>query len=93
MDIAKKIKPILISENVLKTAIFGSFARGDYNKNSDLDLLVKFNKNATLLDLARLQRLISKSINRQVDIITYNGIYPPLKKYILGQEKVIYEKR
>ena len=37
--------------------IFGSYARGDFDADSDLDLLVDFDEGANLFDLIGLQRV------------------------------------
>lgn len=92
-SIQKKIIPILKSRDVAKVAVFGSYARGDYKKKSDLDLLIKFNRSKSLLDLVRLQNELADKVGKKVDLLTYGGIHHLLKKKILGEQKVIYEKR
>lgn len=91
-DITKKMLPVLISQGVEKAAIFGSFARGTQSKRSDLDLLVKLSRNKTLLDLVELKINLEKKLRRKVDIVTYNSLNPYLRKTILEEQKVIYEK-
>ncbi|MDR3583027.1 MAG: nucleotidyltransferase family protein [Candidatus Pacebacteria bacterium] len=91
--IKNKIIPILKRQGATKAAIFGSFARGEENKNSDLDLLVEFKKSKSLLEMIRIQFEIEKKIGRKVDLLTYNGINHRLKDIILKEQKVIYEKR
>jgi len=91
--IIKKIIPILKSQGVLKAALFGSYARGDAKKNSDIDLLVKLPGGKSLLDLVGLQQDIEEKLNIKVDVLTYNGINPLLKDIILKEQKVFYEKK
>src|SRR3989344_1787884 len=40
-EIKNKINPILKRNGVAKAAIFGSYARGDQTKKSDIDILIK----------------------------------------------------
>lgn len=89
----KQIIPILKSQEVLKASIFGSFARGDNTKNSDIDILVKLKKNKTLFDLIGLKIALEEKLDKKVDVLTYGSINPLLKKIILQEQKVIYEKR
>ncbi|MBP7057935.1 nucleotidyltransferase domain-containing protein [Candidatus Gracilibacteria bacterium] len=93
----QNIKKVLITElkgqGVIKASIFGSYARGDIKKNSDVDLLVKLGKGKSLLDLAGLKISLEKKLNKKVDILTYNSINPRLKQAILKDQKIIYEKR
>jgi predicted nucleotidyltransferase len=43
-NVLKRIKPTLIG-------VFGSYARGEENQNSDLDLLIDFDTKVNLLEL------------------------------------------
>lgn len=91
--IKKQIIPILKREGINKAAIFGSFATGKANKSSDIDLLVNFKKDVSLLDISHLKIKLEEKTQKKVDILTYNGIHPRLKNIILNEQKIIYEKR
>lgn len=84
--IKKQALPILKSQGVLKAAIFGSFARGDNKKNSDVDFLVKMKKTASLFDLGGLQMDLQEKLGKKVDIVEYCCIHPLLKKQILKEQ-------
>lgn len=90
--IKRKIVPILKKQGVLKAALFGSFARGKANKSSDVDLLVKLKKDKSLLDLVELKIELEEILDRKVDLVTYNSLHPLLKKIVLNEQKIIYEK-
>ncbi len=85
-EIKTKIIPVLKHYDVTKAGIFGSFARGDFTKKSDLDILVEFKKGKSLLDLARLELELEEKIKRNVEIITYNSLNPLIKKQVLKEE-------
>lgn len=53
-EIKCKIIPILKKNDVIKAGIFGSYARGEETKNSDLDILVKTKKSMSLLGFSHL---------------------------------------
>ncbi len=91
--IIKQIAPILKRQGVTKAALFGSAARGEIKKRSDIDLLVNLRKDKTLLDLVGLKLALEKKLGRKVDVLTYNGIHPRLRDIILNEQKIIYEKR
>lgn len=80
----KKIIPILKKNNISRAGIFGSYARGDIKKKSDVDILIEFND--SLLTLVGIEMELEKALRKKVDLITYGGIHPPLKKRILDEE-------
>ena len=86
--IKRKIIPILKKNDVVKAGIFGSYARGEAKKRSDIDILIKVKrgKKFSLFDLVGLQMELEKKLGKKVDLLTYNGISPYLKKYILEDE-------
>lgn len=90
--ITKQIIPILKREKVVKAALFGSVARNEIKKNSDIDILVKLDRSKNLLDLVGLKLELEDKLGREVDIVSYGGINPLLKDIILKEQKVIYEK-
>lgn len=82
----KKIKdkalPILKEAGVTKSTLFGSYVRGDYGTNSDIDILVEFPKGKSLLDLVRLEKKLENALGKKVDLLTYNSVHPLLKDQI-----------
>jgi hypothetical protein len=83
-DITKKITPFLRKKRIKKAGVFGSHATGKSKKSSDVDILIEFS--GSLLDLVRLEIELQKILNRKVDLLTYKGINPLLKKRILEEE-------
>lgn len=81
-DIKKKALPLLINAGVIRSSIFGSFARGENNIESDIDMLVEFPKGKSLLDLVRLERQLESTLFRKVDLLTYNSISPLIQQSI-----------
>lgn len=85
-SIKKKILPILKKYNVKKAGIFGSFARGENKKRSDVDILAEIDKKYDLLDVIRIKLLLEKSMKRKVDLVEYKLIRSELKENILNDE-------
>ena len=83
----KKLVPLLKKNKVKKAGIFGSYARGEQKKKSDVDILVEINdKNFSLLDLIKLKILIQKTLKKKIDLIEYSTIHPLIKKNVLKEE-------
>lgn len=91
--IKKKIWPILKRQGVIKAAVFGSAARGEMTKKSDIDLLLKVSKRKTLFDLIELKLELEEKLGRTVDIVEYDAIHPLIKGAVLKEQKMIYEKK
>ena len=85
----RKIIPILKKHDVIRASIFGSFARGEGRKNSDIDILIRFKGQKSLLDLVELEMALQKALQRKVDLLTFKSVHPLLKERILSEQKVI----
>jgi|SRR3989344_348653 len=85
----EKIKPkivkILRKYKIKKAGIFGSYARGDYKKNSDIDILIEPSK-AMGLEFIGMNLELEDKLKRKVDLVTYKTIHPLVKKQILQDE-------
>lgn len=88
-EIKGKVLPILRRYDVVRAAIFGSFVRGEMKEGSDIDILVEFEGEKSLLDLAGLKIELEELLGRKVDVLTYNSLHPLLKDKILNEQKVI----
>ena len=82
-----RILPILKRNNIVRAGVFGSYARGDYKKNSDIDLLVEINdKKMSLLGFIHIKNILEESLGRKVDLVEYKLIRPEIKDNILNEE-------
>ena len=84
----KKIIPILKRNHVVKAGIFGSYARGEGKKNSDIDIVIQPPKGIGL-GFVGIKLELEEKLGKKVDLITYKSIHPYLKKYILDDDVII----
>ena len=85
----KKEKPTLKKEFFVKTiAVFGSFASGKNTPQSDVDILVEFEKPIGL-DFIGLKSYLEKKLKRDVDLVTPRALKPLIKKQILSEAQFI----
>jgi predicted nucleotidyltransferase len=98
-DLASRLRPILEKYRVLKAIIFGSLARGEESRRSDLDLLVVQETDKHFLDrydglLEDIARVVP---GRDVDVLIYTPAeliemaQRPFIATILREGKTIYE--
>lgn len=85
-----KIIPILKKYGIKRASLFGSYARGEQQKTSDIDLLIELpKKKITLFDYFTIKEELSNKLNKKVDLIQYHLIKPRLKEYILKNQIAI----
>lgn len=87
-----QINKIIRESAISYLAIYGSFARGEQRTNSDIDMLVDFDKPIDLIDLIQTQHKLEDLLQHKVDLITKKGVSPHLRPYIEKDLQVIYEK-
>ena len=70
-DIKKTVSEIAPKYNLTKVTLFGSRARGNFREDSDVDLIVEFDKNkvVTLFDLAGIMIDLEEIFGLKVDVI------------------------
>jgi len=73
--------------HIIRIGLFGSYARGEQNIDSDIDLLVEFEDNTQdLYDLkSQLKDFFLKSLGLEIDICREKYIKPRIKKQILKE--------
>ena len=88
LDTLAKEKPQLQREfKVSKIALFGSFARGDQQPGSDVDILVEVDPSIGL-EFVTLAERIEKSLGTSVDLVSSRAISEMAFKYI--EPELIY---
>lgn len=88
------VQKYLAKTAITKAWVFGSFARGEETPESDLDLLVDYDKDAqiSLLDIVRNKLDLESITHREVDLIT-NGSLKPFAVESANRDKyLIYER-
>lgn len=84
-----ELKPFLKEEYGIKNiAIFGSYAKGEQKSDSDLDILVEFEKPIGLLKFVDLKIKLSEVLGVKVDLVMKSALKPRIGKRIL--EEAIY---
>ena len=68
-EIKDLIYHIFKKYGIEKAYIFGSYARGEANKESDVDIMIKKGNIKTLLQLSALAYEIEQILKKQVDIV------------------------
>ena len=89
-EIQQKIINYLLAYNPKLIGVFGSYARNEQTKNSDIDILVSFKGKITLIDLSRIKNELSETLEINVDLVTQKALHPKIKAYIEKDLQIIY---
>ena len=89
-----KIREICEKNDIVFMAVFGSFARGEQKKTSDVDVAIEFdnNKPKSLLDLIHAENELSKAFKRKVDLGLLRSLNPLMIEDVKKEMRIIYEK-
>ena len=91
----EKIKKICHKEPIEYLGLFGSMARNEQTKGSDVDLLIRY-KGAFCLSISdhiKIEEQFKSALNRDVDLVTEKSVNERLKPYIYKDLATIYGKR
>ena len=82
------------TQPVLKAWLFGSFARGEEREDSDVDILVKFDRTLPvgLFAYVRMNRELEEKLGRKVDLVEEGTLRPAAQITANRDLKVIYER-
>ena len=82
------------TQPVLKVWLFGSFARGEEREDSDVDILVKFDRTLPigLFAYVRMNRELEERLGRKVDLVEEGTLRPAAQITANRDLKVIYER-
>jgi len=86
----KSNKKLLRQEyGVKEIGIFGSFARGEPKRKSDIDVLVDFYNVPDLIKFIELERRLQRLLGKKVDLVRKQAIREELKDGILRELKIV----
>ena len=93
--LTEQISQYLATQPVLKAWVFGSFARGEEQPNSDIDLLVRFDRKNAKIGLFKYASMIidlENILHREVDLVEDGALLPFAERTVNKDKKLIYER-
>ena len=83
------------TQPVQKAWLFGSYARGEETADSDVDILVEYDKNAriSLLTISHMMGELERTTGRRVDLIEEGCLLPFAVESANRDKRLIYERR
>ena len=78
-----KIAELAEKRGVRNIRVFGSFARGDADENSDLDLLVTMDGDRSLLDRIGFMHDVEDLLHIKVDVVNENALHHSIREEVI----------
>ncbi|MEX2649262.1 MAG: nucleotidyltransferase family protein [Alphaproteobacteria bacterium] len=90
IDVLRQREAELHALGVRRLGLFGSYARGDADEHSDIDLLSALDetKELSLLDLVHIENLLADALGRAVDLVDAKSLDPRVRDEV--HDTVIY---
>ena len=80
----RRTKSVSNTKHRLK-AVFGSYARGDFHADSDLDLLVDFDEGVNLFDMIGLEQFLEDKLGCKVDVVPRDSLREELRPSVFSE--------
>jgi predicted nucleotidyltransferase len=74
---------------VQRLGLFGSHIKNKQRKKSDIDILVKFNRDIDLFDFLDLREYLESRLNAKVDLVMESALKPAIGKRILAEVEYV----
>jgi predicted nucleotidyltransferase len=76
---------LLEQYHVRRIGIFGSYSRKNQNEQSDLDLIVEFDRPIGMMAFVHLKNLLSDRLSLPIDLVTPDGLHPLIREQVLHE--------
>lgn len=91
-----KIQRFFGSQPIKKAWLFGSCSRGEETQNSDIDILVEYDRRHTRISLMRMAGImlgLEDLLHRKVDMVEANRLLPFAQESANRDKLLIYERK
>ena len=93
-EMIPKIQKFFETQPVEKAWLSGSCSRGEETPTSDIDILVKYERNDkfSLMTISRIMVSLSDLLSKSVDLVEDEGLMPFARKSVEHDKLLIYER-
>jgi predicted nucleotidyltransferase len=87
------VKDYFSGQPVIKAYLFGSYSRGEADKNSDIDILVDLDYSKHIgLGFVTMQSELQRRLQKKIDLISSKAVSKYIKPFIEKDKILIYER-
>jgi hypothetical protein len=82
------------TQPVLKAWLFGSYSRGEETADSDVDIIVQYDRNQPigLLKISKMHLTLEHLLGKEVDLVDEETMFPWVEKSASRDKKLIYAR-
>ena len=82
------------TQPVLKAWLFGSYARGEQRPDSDVDILVQYDRNQPigLFKISKIHLTLEDLLGKEVDLVDQETMFPWVEDSVNQDKELIYER-
>ena len=93
-NIVSKLKTFFPAYPVEKAWVFGLYARGEETRKSDVDIMVRFDKNAgiSLFDYIRIMHRLEDLLHKKVDLVEEGQLRRWAQESVENEKILVYER-
>ena len=91
-ELTKTIADYFATQPVTKAWLFGSYARGEQREDSDVDILVDFDEDVSLVGHIRIMYGLEDRLGKKVDLVTNGTLLPFAVESANKDKRLIYER-
>jgi predicted nucleotidyltransferase len=94
-SLVNKLQRFFPAYPIEKAWVFGSYARGEENGKSDIDIMVRFEKDAdiSLLDYIRIMNKLKDTLHKKVDLVEEGQLRCWAQESFEREKILIYERK
>lgn len=93
MNDIQTIRRYFRNQPVVRAYVFGSYARGEANDESDLDLLLELDYSQPIgLQFVGMKLDLEEQLHKSVDLVSANGLSPCIRPFIDQNKQLVYER-
>ena len=93
--VCKAMENMPHKDAIRRVRLFGSHLHGDATANSDIDLLVDFEKDAGIgfFKLYDIQEAFKKELGTEIDLVTSRSLSKYFRDEVIAEALSLYEKK
>lgn len=96
LEMIPKIQEFCISQPIKKAWLFGSCSRGEETPDSDVDILVEYdrqNERISLMRMAGMMLSLEDLLHRKVDMVEASRLLPFASESVNSDKFLVYERK